>query len=61
MAKGLDDCRGASKGVWGSVGWWGCDSTPPLGPEPLRVIVHVDLAWTCQGVEQHASIVCLIQ
>ena len=22
--------------------------SPPLGPEPLRAIVHVDLAWTSQ-------------
>ena len=24
--KGLEDCGGASTGVWGSVGSWGCDS-----------------------------------
>ena len=49
MTKGLEDCRGASRGVQGSAESQGRDSIPHLGPEPLRAIVHVDAAWTWCG------------
>ena len=53
--KGLEDCRKASIGVWGSAELQGHDSIPLLGPEPLRAIVHVDTVWTSHG--RSASIV----
>ena len=53
--KGLEDCRKASIGVWGSAESQGRDSIPLLGPEPLRAIVHVDTVWTLHG--RSASIV----
>ena len=50
---GLEDCRKASIGVWGSAELQGHDSIPLLGPEPLRAIV--DTVWTSH--ERSASIV----
>ena len=55
IGKGLEDCRKASIGVWGSAELQGRDSIPHLGPEPLRAIVRVDTVWTSHG--QSASIV----
>ena len=39
---------GASGGLCGHAESQGHDSIPLLGPEPLRAIEHVDLAWKSQ-------------